>query len=254
MTPHSDDPIEERIEERLEELREDSPVERQLLSKAIGGWRGLFDSGAPAGVFVLVYMLNGQNLTPAVWSAVAVGAAIAVLRLVRREELTQIAGGFAGILISAFVASRTGQAEDFFLPGLLINAAYFLGVLISILVGWPALGVFLGGMSGSLTAWRNDPRLRRAYGAASWVWAGVFGLRLLVQLPLYFAGQTAALGVAKIVMGWPLFLLGAWFTFLIVRPVLAGSRTAGSDRSGEQRSQSAGPDGEAESSTSSDSS
>lgn len=227
MTPGPDEPIEERLEERLEELREDSPVERQLLTKAIGGWRGLFDSGVPAGVFVLVYMFNGQQLSMAVWSAVAVGAAIALLRLVRREDLTQIFGGFAGILVSALVASRTGQAENFFLPGLLINGAYFLGCLLSIVVGWPAIGVFLGATSGSLTSWRSEPALRRVYGAATWVWVGVFGLRLLVQLPLYFAGQTAALGVAKIVMGWPLFLLGAWLTFLIVRPVLAGRTAAG---------------------------
>ena len=28
------------------------------------------------------------------------------------------------------------------------------------------------------------------------------------MLPLYWAGQVAALGVAKIVLGWPLYLLG----------------------------------------------
>ncbi|MDQ1246616.1 MAG: hypothetical protein QG597_984 [Actinomycetota bacterium] len=222
MTSQSDEPLEELLEERLEELREDSPVERQLLTKAIGGWRGLFDSGLPAGVFVLVYMVNGNQLAMAVWAAVAVGAVIAVLRLVRREDLTQIAGGFAGILVSAFVASKTGNAEDFFLPGLFINAAYFLAALLSVLVGWPLIGLFLGSMSGSLTAWRRNPALRRVYGAATWIWAGVFGLRLLVQLPLYLAGQTAALGVAKFVMGWPLFLLGAWLTFLVVRPAMAG--------------------------------
>lgn len=237
MTPPAEEPLEERIEERLEErldeLRSDSPVERQLLTRAIGGWRGLIDSGLPAGVFVIVYLVNGSQLAMAVWAAVAVGAVIAVLRLIRREDLTQIAGGFAGILVSAFVASKTGQAEDFFLPGLFINAAYFSAALISVLVGWPLLGLFLGSMSGSLTAWRADPDLRRVYGAATWVWAGVFGLRLLVQLPLYLAGQTAALGVAKIVMGWPLFLLGAWLTFLIVRPVMAG-RTAAAAQSAPQ--------------------
>lgn len=223
MTAHEPEPLEEIITERIEELRTDSPAERQLLAKAIGGWRGIFDSGLPAGVFVLVYMLNGNELAMAVWAAVAVGAVIAVIRLVRREDLTQIAGGFAGILVSAFVASRTGQAEDFFLPGLLINAAYFLGCTISVLVGWPIIGLFLGSISGSLTGWRAEPRLRRAYGAATWVWAGVFGLRLLVQLPLYLASMTTALGVAKIVMGWPLFLLGAWLTFLIVRPVMSAT-------------------------------
>lgn len=218
--------LEHLVTERLSELETDTPVERQLLAKAIGGWRGLIDSGLPAALFVVVYSLNGQQLAQAVWVAVGAGAAIAVLRLVRREDLTQVAAGFVGILVSAFVASRTGQAEDFFLPGLFINLAYFLGTTVSVLVGWPVLGLFLGGMTGSLTDWRAQPDLRSAYGAATWVWAGVFGLRLLVQVPLYWAGQTAALGVAKIVMGWPLFLLAAWITFLIVRPVMARRREA----------------------------
>ncbi|MFI0433108.1 MAG: DUF3159 domain-containing protein [Candidatus Nanopelagicales bacterium] len=220
------DPIEGTIEERLEELREDSPAERKLLTKAIGGWRGIVDSGLPSAVFVTVYSFNGQALAPAVWSAVAVGALIALLRLIRREDLTQIAGGFAGILVSAFVASRTGEAEDFFLPGLLVNLAYGSAALLSVLVGWPLLGFLLGGMGGSFTGWRADKQLRRTYAAATWIWVGVFGLRLLVQVPLYLAGQAAALGVVKIVMGWPLFLLGAWLTFLVVRPTLASRRAA----------------------------
>lgn len=241
--------LEHLVTARLTELESDTPVERQLLAKAIGGWRGLFDSGLPAALFVIIYSLNGQQLAPAVWAAVAGGAAIAVLRLVRREDLTQVAAGFVGILVSAFVASRTGQAEDFFLPGLLINLAYFLGATISVLVGWPVIGLFLGGMTGSLTEWRRQADVRRAYGAATWVWSGVFGLRLLVQVPLYLAGQTAVLGVAKIVMGWPLFLLAAWVTFLIVRPVMSGRRQEEADAAAADET-----GGQAESSASNDSS
>ncbi len=220
------DPVEAQIEERLEELRTDVPAEGQLLARAIGGWRGLIDSGAPAGVFLLVYTVNGQQLAPSIWAAVAVGAIIAIWRVFRRESLTQIAGGFVGIAVSAFVASKTGRAEDFFLPGLITNAAYGLAALLSILVGWPLIGLFMGSLTGSMTAWRQDAKLRRTYAAATWVWVGVFGLRLLVQLPLYFAGQVGALGTAKIVLGWPLFLLGAWVDYLIVRPVLQARRAA----------------------------
>ncbi len=225
MTPQpSDDAFEAVIEERLEELQEDVPAERALLARAIGGWRGMIDSGAPAAIFLLVYSFNGQQLDQAVWAAVAIGAVIVVLRLIRRESLTQIIGGFAGVAVSAFIAARTGQAEDFFIPGLLTNLAYGLGALISVLVGWPLMGFMVGGLTGSLTQWRSDRALRRVYATATWVWVGVFGGRLLVQVPLYLAGQVEALGVAKIVMGWPLFLLGAWLNYLIIRPVLAQRR------------------------------
>ena len=220
----SDDAIEAVIEERLEELHDDVPAERALLAKAIGGWRGMIDSGAPAAVFLLVYSLNGRQLDQAVWASVAVGAVIVVLRLIRRESLTQIVGGFAGVAVSAFIAARTGQAEDFFIPGLLTNLAYGLGALISGLVGWPLMGFIVGSLTGSPTQWRADKALRRTYATATWVWVGVFGGRLLVQVPLYLAGQVEALGVAKIVMGWPLFLLGAWLNYLIISPVLAQRR------------------------------
>ena len=195
---------------------------------------GLIDSGIPSGVFVIAYLVDGNRLAPAVWAAVAAGAVVAVIRLVRREDLTQIAGGFAGLLVSAFVASRTGHSAGLLPAGLLINAAYFLGSVLSILVGWPALGLMLGAMSGSLTGWRAQPPLRRAYATATWIWAGVFGSRLLVQVPLYFAGATAALGVTKIVMGWPLFLLGAWLTFLVVRPVMRHQQSAAAADSDDQ--------------------
>lgn len=225
------DGFEERVEHQWEELREDAPAERKLLAQAIGGWRGVIDSGLPAAAFITVYSLNGQQLMPAVWSAVAIAGFITLLRLVRREPLTQVMGGFLGVAVSALVASRTGQAEDFFLPGLLVNAAYLLANLVSILVGWPLLGLLMGLWTGSMTAWRDDVAKRRAAAAATWIWVGVFGLRLVVQVPLYLAEATTALGVAKIVMGWPLFLLAAWLTFLVLRPVFGTTGEPASEAS-----------------------
>ena len=55
--------------------------------------------------------------------------------------------GFGGVF--------TGQAADFFLPGILINALYGAGALISILVGWLILGLMLGGIMGDFTGWRS---------------------------------------------------------------------------------------------------
>jgi hypothetical protein len=38
-----------------------------------------------------------------------------------------------------------------------------------------------------------------------------------VQLPLYLAGAVVALGVARTAMGIPLFALGIWLTWRLVR-------------------------------------
>jgi len=218
--------------------QEDAPTSRAelvaeeaLLSKAIGGWRGMIDSALPSVIFIVLYVVLG--LTPQ-WStdrlkisliaAVGMGDVIAVVRLIRKESLQQVLAGFVGVAVSAFVAARTGNAEDYFLPGILLNVGYFAAFLISILVRWPLIGVIVGLLTTQNTKWRSDPALRRTYAAASWLWVAMFALRLLVQLPLYFAGLVAPLGVLKILMGWPLYLAAVYFTYRLVSPALKAAR------------------------------
>lgn len=206
------------------QTREDVHEERVLLDRALGGRRGMIDSGAPTLVFVIVYLATGNNLATSVWAAVGAGAAIALWRLVRRESLQQIAAGLVGVGISAFVASRTGTGEGYFIPGLLQNIGYGLAFLISILIGWPLIGVIVGFLTGQGVGWRSDPELRRIYAAASWIWVGLFGLRIAVQGPMYLAGWVGALGFAKVIMGVPLFIAAGYFTYLVLRPVFERRR------------------------------
>jgi hypothetical protein len=170
-----------------------------------------------------------------VWCAVGAGALIAVWRLVRRESLQQVLAGFVGIAVSAFVASRTGRAEDFFLPGLLLNLAYGSAFLISILIRWPLVGVLVGFLTGERTAWRQVPTLRRSYSAASWIWVGMFFARVVVQVPFYLLGWVTALGIARIVLGWPLFLGCAYVTYLVLRPTLVAHRENAKESKDPQR-------------------
>lgn len=210
---------------------EDAPVvelraEAILLERAIGGWRGLIDSGVPTAIFVLVYALSGQALVASIIGAVAAGLVIVVLRLIRREPLQQVAAGFAGLAIAAFVSWRTGRAQDFFLPGFLTNLGYGLAFLVSILVRWPLLGVVMGILTGAGTSWRRDPILRRTYAAASWIWVGVFFGRLAIQLPLYFADAVTLLGIAKVILGTPLFIAAAYLSYRLLGPAYRRAKDA----------------------------
>ncbi len=196
-------------------------LDRAVLDRAVGGWRGLIDSGLPAVVFIVAYTVTGQRLGACLAAAVGTGLLIGAVRLIRREPLSQVASGFLGVAISAFVVTRTGRAEDFFLLGILTNAAYFAAFLVSSLVRWPILGIAAGFLSGDPTGWRSDPRRFSAFATANWLWAGMFGLRLAVQVPLYLLGRVALLGGAKLALGWPLFLLTAFLTYRILHPVLS---------------------------------
>ncbi len=205
---------------------EDLRAERLILERAIGGWRGMLDSGLPTVVFISVYVIASRELRPALIAAIAVGVLLAGYRLVRKQKLQQVLTGFLGLAIAAGFSAFTGQAENFFLPGLITNIAYGTAFLISILVRWPLLGVAMGYLTGEGTAWRRDVRLMRTYAAASWIWVGVFFGRLIVQGPLYLSESVELLGIARVVMGWPLFLAGAYVTYRVLAPVYRAKRAA----------------------------
>jgi hypothetical protein len=194
-------------------------AEGLILERAIGGWRGMVDSGLPTVVFITVYIVAGRDLAPALIAAVVTGSVLAIYRLIRRQRLQQVLTGFLGLAVAAGFSAWTGQAENFFLPGLITNVVYGSAFIVSILVGWPLLGVAMGYLTGDGTRWRSDKQLVRTYAAASWVWVGVFFGRLIVQVPLYLAAAVEVLGVARIVMGWPLFLGAAYVTYRVLAPV-----------------------------------
>lgn len=221
------EPEPESAHDRLVEAEEELAAEGTLLAQAVGGWQGVVDSGLPAAVFLVAYAISGNELRPALIAALAAAAVIAIWRVVRREKLRQVLGGLFGVAISAFLAARTGRAQDFFLPGILINIAYGTAFLISNLVRWPLVGVFVAALTGQKAhEWRADVGLRRAYAATTWLWAGMFLVRVVVQVPMYLAGWVGPLGITKLAMGWPLFLLTAWITYRTVTPAIEQFRAA----------------------------
>lgn len=178
----------------------------------------------PPVAFVVAYTASSQDTSVAAAVALGVGVLMALLRVARRETPQYTITGLIGVGIAAFIATRTGKAENFFLPGLLLNAAYATAYFVSIVIRRPLIGLIVSGLTGGGAAWREDPVLLRVYSRASWLWVGLFLTRLLVQLPLYLAGSVTALGVARTAMGVPLFGLGVWLTWLLIR----GHTTLGS--------------------------
>lgn len=193
------------------------PVVPLNLAEAVGGPLGMLETSVPAVAFVIAYTASGSDTNTAAGVAVGLALVLTVARLVRRESPQHALSGLIGVGFAAFIATRSGKAENFFLPGLLANAAYTSAFLISLAVRRPLVGIIVTKIDGEGDGWREDPERMRAFVLASWLWAGLFALRLVVQLPLYLAGAVVALGVAKTAMGLPLFGLGLWLTWLLVR-------------------------------------
>ncbi|MEY9837937.1 DUF3159 domain-containing protein [Streptacidiphilus sp. EB103A] len=186
------------------------------LIDTFGGVRGMVDMTVPGFVFVLLYTIT-KNLGVSAWSAVGVTVLLAVVRLVRRETLKHAFGGVLGVAIGAFIAMKSGKAQDFYLPSMIYGV--LLGVLyaVSALVRWPLLGVLLGPMLGENMTWRTqNPGRLAAYTKATWVWVALFAIRAAILFPLYWAGNVTWLGVAKIGLGVPPWLVAIYLSWLIL--------------------------------------
>ena len=205
--------------------------DRFSFADAVGGVRGLVESIAPGLLFVVVYLVAGQRLVPAVVASAAAALVAVVARLVQRTPVTQALSGVLGVGVGVVWALVSGRAENYFAWGLWTNVAYMVGTLATIVVRWPVVGVLLGlldshgplagGPWSGVGRFRHDRSLRRRATAATWAWVGVFAARLAVQVPLYRSAQVAWLGTAKLVMGVPLFALVLWFSWVLVRPAHA---------------------------------
>ena len=221
---------------------------------AVGGWRGILESVVPTLMFVLVMAVRPTALVAALVASLAISAIGLMTRLMQRQSPAQVIGGIVLVLVSALWAWRSGDATNFYATGLMINAAWLVACLVSLLIGWPLVGAFMtlwhrvtdesghgeGGDtskdSGSTgrpqadddpvarpSAWRTEPALRavrRRYHAGTWVLTLMFALRLVVEVPLYLAGAHAVsyLGAARLILGVPLYAVTLWFIWLLVAP------------------------------------
>ncbi|MBC7375002.1 MAG: DUF3159 domain-containing protein [Frankiales bacterium] len=202
--------------------------------EALGGKRGLIDSGLPAVIFVLVNSIvqafgeRSVALNAAIAASVGTGLVIIALRLVRKETLQQAISGFIGLAIAVFFARRAGEARAFFLPGIFINIGYGAVFLGSAIIGRPIVGAIYAAVDGLDKSWRRDNVLRRAFALASVGWALVFASRAVVQTVLYVMDRPGLLAASKLLMGWPLTIGAVALTVAYVKRARdrSGLRTA----------------------------
>ena len=143
-----------------------------------GGVKGVFDSSAPALVFIGVKLLS--DLNTAIVAAVAVGLLIVLYRKAKGESLQQSVSGFFGLLIAVLIARATGTGKGFFLPGILITGFSGVAFAVSNLVGQPAVALILVTIDQKYAGWKEDAALRRACVRSTWVWAASFLIRAAV--------------------------------------------------------------------------
>jgi len=198
----------------------DRPTAEALWS-AVGKTRGLVESLGPGLGFLITYTVTGE-LVPSVLAPLALSVLFIVVRMVQRTALMPAVAGLVGIAASAGVALWSGRAEDNFLLGFGANALWLSVLLVSLAVRRPLVGYLAGSLAGD-PGWREQPGTRHIGTIASWLWAVLFALRLVIQVPMYLSASVTALAATKLIMGLPLYAAWLWITWLLYRAVY-GSR------------------------------
>ena len=190
--------------------------DKETVIKALGGKKGLIDSGLPAVIFLVTFNVR-NNLREAIVAALSLSICLAIFRLAKKDTIQHSISGILGVLICAYFANRSGNASDFYIPKLLTNLAYGSAYLLANLVGWPLLGIVLGPLLGENFEWRKNPERKKVYTRASWIWVAMFFSRIAVQYPIYRSGNVNLLGTVNLAMGYPLFFATAYGSWLVIK-------------------------------------
>lgn len=182
----------------------------------MGGVLGIVETVLPGMVFIFAYAVWSDA-----WLCIAVSATTSILftvfRIVRRQAVTSALVGLVGVGASAAFALISNRPEDNFVFGLLTNLIYGLVFAGSLLVRRPLAGVIVSLLRPDDKRWFENKHHYRVYVGVTLLWVALFTVRLVIEYPLYLAGDIAALATAKLILGLPLYAPVLALSWLIVR-------------------------------------
>jgi hypothetical protein len=193
--------IMERFREIVEEIQ-------QVIVKG----RGVLDIVLPPLLFLL--LLGWLGFDYAVGSALLLAVGFVLLRFWQGRFRLAALAGTAGVLVAMGLAQLLQQEAAFFVPGMVTGGLTVILAVVSVVAKRP------------LTAWSSHiarrwprqwywhPQVRPAYSETTWLWAGYFAVRLLLQTLFFRQEQIAELASVNFILGWPGILLLLIATYL----------------------------------------
>ncbi|SCK50321.1 DUF3159 domain-containing protein [Streptomyces sp. WMMB 322] len=191
-------------------------VTEAALFEAFGGFRGLVETTLPGLVFITIYTVN-KDIHAAALTALAISAVLGVTRLVRRDTVKHAFSGVFGVAFGVLFAMMTGNAKDFYLPGMFYTLGLAVAYLVTAAAGVPLLGLVLGPVFKENLSWRKrNPGRKKAYTKASYAWGLILLGKCAVLFPLYLWGDTTKFGWVTMALKIPPFLLAVYLTWIFL--------------------------------------
>ncbi|SFC35480.1 DUF3159 domain-containing protein [Streptomyces aidingensis] len=205
-----------RIAPQVAPQEADEAATKAAFFEAFGGVRGMVETTLPGLVFILSYTLD-RDIRLSAFLALGITGLMFVARLIQRGPTKHAFGGVFGVVIGAVFAMMTGDAKNFYLPGMLYTLGLGVAYVVTSACGVPLLGLILGPVFKENLSWRTrNPGRKRAYVKASYVWGGILLAKSAITFPIYFWGDATQLGWLRVALGVPPFLLAVYITWVLL--------------------------------------
>nr|WP_237548104.1 DUF3159 domain-containing protein [Streptomyces sp. SID5473] len=191
-------------------------VTEAALFDAFGGIRGMVETVVPGLLFVTIYTIN-QNLHASAIAALAVALVLVAARLVLKGTVKHAFSGVFGVAFGVVFAMMTGNAKDFYLPGMLYTLGLGVAYVATAVAGVPLIGLMLGPVFKENMSWRTrNPGRKKAYTKASYAWGAILLAKCAILFPLYWWADTTELGWVLVALKIPPFLLAVYLTWVFL--------------------------------------
>jgi hypothetical protein len=218
---------ESEVREAAADRREpddDLPPFTEQLSQQLGGVKGVVEAAVPITLFVVLNPLLPDQMGPLSglqWSIVISAAsalAIAGWRAARKESMRHALNGLFGIALGAFLAWKSTDARNFYLPGIIQGSVYGVLLIVSALVRHPIIGwIYAVVAQGGKKEWRENKPLVDILSRITILWGVVFIVKNAARIWLYYLDADNALGLVTLFGGWPVTIALTAFTIWAVR-------------------------------------
>ncbi|MGW2647396.1 DUF3159 domain-containing protein [Streptomyces sp. NPDC001393] len=191
-------------------------VTEAALFDAFGGVRGMVETVVPGLLFVAIFTVD-KNLHVSAIAALIVALVLVVVRLAMKDTVKHAFSGVFGVAFGVAFAMFTGNAKNFYLPGMLYTLGLALAYIVTALAGVPLMGLILGPVFKENLSWRTrNPGRKKAYAKASWAWGLILLAKCAILFPLYWWSDTTKLGWVLVALKIPPFLLAVWLTWIFL--------------------------------------
>ncbi|MFJ5879701.1 DUF3159 domain-containing protein [Streptomyces sp. S1] len=233
-----------------QDARASKEVTEAALFEAFGGLRGMVETVLPGLLFVTIFTINKDLKTSAI-AALAVSLALVAVRLLRRDTVKHAFSGVFGVAFGVVFAMMTGNAKDFYLPGMLYTLGLALAYIVTAIAGVPLIGLILGPVFKENLSWRTrNPGRKKAYTKASWAWGLILLGKCAVLFPLYWWADPTRFGWVSVALKIPPFLLAVYLTWVFLAkappPIDVFAEMEAEERAEKARKEAAAAEGRPE--------